>query len=62
MSKMILTNEQIKKLRKISKKFTHIENFEISLICESGIGPAMFCEFNDNGIPISIDITDVSNW
>jgi hypothetical protein len=62
MTEYILTKDQIKKLRSISKSFKHIKNFTIVSKCENGIGPTEICQFNDNGLDISIDITDVSNW
>lgn len=57
-----LTQQQIKQLYNISKKFKDIPQFEIEQTAKSGIGPSTEIVFEFNKNKVTIDITDVSNW
>lgn len=57
----ILTREQIDKINTIAFEFPEIQQFEI-WEKDGSIGPAMYVKFDHGKLPISIDITDVSNW
>ena len=58
----ILTREQIDKITEIAAQFPEVPQFDIWEKNENGIGPAMYVKFDHGILPISIDITDVSNW
>jgi hypothetical protein len=58
----ILTRDQIEKINTTAIEFPETSQFEIWEKDGSGIGTAMFIKFNHGILPISIDITDVSNW
>lgn len=58
----ILTREQISKLSEIADRFEDIPQFEIWEKSDSGIGVNDYVKFEHGSLPITIDITDVSNW
>ena len=63
MKKMItLTKVQISQLSEICEKFPTVPQFDIWERSESGIGSNDYVKFEYGGLPISIDVTDVSNW
>jgi hypothetical protein len=61
-----LTRKQIKQMCEMSEHFKDINDFELHISNESGIGPTMNLRFNLNlageDSVVKTDVTDVSKW
>ena len=61
-----LSRKQIKQMAEMVDNFKEIDDFELHITHESGIGSTMHFKFTldlaNNKAPMSTDVTDVSKW